>query len=415
MPPTEADRQRVRALRRMKIVATSLLVAAAIVYIIARANEGPTWLGYVEAAAEAAMVGALADWFAVTALFRYPLGIPIPHTAIIPRRKDQIGRSLGEFVQDHFLTKEVLTERLRGAHVGRRFGLWLREPENAERAAGAIADAMRGTIEVLDDRDVQDAIGGLVQRRLEATPVAPLVGRAIDVAVEGGHHERLLDAVLSGLSSFLEDNRATFRSRLDEESPWWVPEPIDDRIFRKLFVGVQTFLSDVRANPNHEVRVAIDARIRRFAERLREDPAMLARGEEVKHELLAHRDVQAWLQSLWGELKQGMLDAAGDPDSELRRRLTTGLAQAGERIVIDPELQAKIDGWVERLAGYVIEHYRGEAAALIATTVERWDSADTSRRIELQVGRDLQFIRINGTVVGGLAGLLIHTISENLL
>ncbi len=415
MPPIDVDVDRVRALRRMKIVATSLLVAAAIVYIVARANEGPTWLGYVEAAAEAAMVGALADWFAVTALFRYPLGIPIPHTAIIPRRKDQIGRSLGEFVQDHFLTKEVLTERLRGAHVGRRFGLWLREPENAERAAGAIADAMRGTVEVLDDRDVQDAIGGLVQRRLEATPVAPLVGRAIDVAVEGGHHERLLDAVLSGLSSFLEDNRATFRARLDEESPWWVPEPIDDRIFRKLFVGVQTFLADVRANPNHEVRVAIDARIRGFAERLREDPAMLARGEEVKRDLLAHRDVQAWLQSLWGELKQGMLDAAGDPHSELRRRVTTGLAQAGERIVIDPELQAKIDGWVERLAGYVIEHYRGEAATLIATTVERWDSADTSRRIELQVGRDLQFIRINGTVVGGLAGLLIHAISENFL
>jgi uncharacterized membrane-anchored protein YjiN (DUF445 family) len=385
----------------MKVVATSLLVAAAIVYVIARANEGPTWLGYVEAAAEAAMVGALADWFAVTALFRYPLGIPIPHTAIIPRRKDQIGRSLGEFVQDHFLTKEVLTERLHGAQIGRRFGLWLREPENAERAAHAVADAMRGTIEVLDDRDVQDAIGGLVQRRLEATPVAPLVGRAIDVAVEGGHHQRLLDAVLSGLSSFLDDNRATFRERLDEESPWWVPEPIDDRIFRKLFVGVQSFLSDVRANPHHDVRTAIDARIRRFAERLREDPAMLARGEEVKHDLLAHRDVQAWLQSLWGELKRG--------------RLTVGLAQAGERIVIDPELQAKLDGWVERLAGYVIENYRGEAAALIATTVERWDSADTSRRIELQVGRDLQFIRINGTVVGGLAGLLIHAISENLL
>src|SRR5262245_39229659 len=212
----------------MKAVALSLLLAAAVVFVVTTRHGGDGWVGYVRAFAEAAMVGALADWFAVTALFRYPLGIPIPHTAIIPRRKDQIGRSLGEFVQDHFLTKEVLTERLRGAHIGRRFGLWLREPENAERAAGAIADAMRGTIEVLDDRDVQDAIGGLVQRRLEATPVAPLVGRAIDVAVEGGHHERLLDAVLSGLSSFLEDNRATFRARLDEESPWWVPEPIDD-------------------------------------------------------------------------------------------------------------------------------------------------------------------------------------------
>jgi uncharacterized membrane-anchored protein YjiN (DUF445 family) len=399
----------------MKVVAASLLVTAAVVYIIARANEGPEWLGYVEAFAEAAMVGALADWFAVTALFRYPLGLPIPHTAIIPRRKDQIGRSLGEFVQDHFLTKEVLTERLHGAHVGRRLGLWLREPENAERAAHAITDAMRGTIEVLDDRDVQDAIGGLVQRRLEATPVAPLVGKAIDVAVEGGHHERLLDAVLSGLSSFLADNRATFRARLDQESPWWVPEPVDDRIFRKLYQGVQSFLADVGGDPQHEVRIAIDGRIRQFAERLRVDPVMLAKGEEVKRDLLAHRDVQAWLQSLWGELKQSMLDAAGDPRSELRRRLTFGLARAGERLVIDAELQAKVDGWVERIAGYVIDNYRGEVAELIATTVERWDSADTSRRIELQVGRDLQFIRINGTVVGGLAGLLIHAISENLL
>jgi uncharacterized membrane-anchored protein YjiN (DUF445 family) len=413
VPVTDLDR--LRALRRMKVVATSLLVAAAVVYIVARANEGPAWLGYVEAFAEAAMVGALADWFAVTALFRYPLGLPIPHTAIIPRRKDQIGRSLGQFVQDYFLTKEVLTERIRGAHIGRRLGLWLGEPVNAERAGEVIVDAMRGTIEVLDDRDVQDAIGGLVQRRLEDTPVAPLIGKAIDVAVEGGHHQRLFDAVLTGLSSFLNDNRAALRTRLEEESPWWIPEPVDERIFRKIFNGVQHFLADVAANPQHEVRIAIDARIRSFAERLREDPVMLAKGEEVKHDLLAHRDVQAWLQSLWGELKQALLDAAADPQSELRRRLTIGLARAGERIIDDQELQAKFDGWIERVAGYVVENYRGEAAALISTTVERWDSADTSRRIELQVGRDLQFIRINGTVVGGLAGLVIHAISVNLL
>jgi uncharacterized membrane-anchored protein YjiN (DUF445 family) len=409
------DRDRLRALRRMKVVATSLLVAAAVVYIVARANEGPAWLGYVEAFAEAAMVGALADWFAVTALFRYPLGLPIPHTAIIPRRKDQIGHSLGQFVQDHFLTKEVLTERIRGAHIGRRLGVWLRQPANAERASEVIVDAMRGTIEVLDDRDVQDAIGGLVQRRLEDTPVAPLLGKAIDVAVEGGHHERLLDAVLTGLSSFLDDNRAALRTRLEEESPWWVPEPVDERIFRKIFNGVQHFLADVADNPQHEFRIAIDARIRTFAQRLRDDPVMLAKGEEVKHDLLAHRDVQAWLQGLWGELKQALLDAAADPRSELRRRFTLGLAQAGARVVEDEELQAKLDGWVERVAGYVVENYRGEAAALISSTVERWDSADTSRRIELQVGRDLQFIRINGTVVGGLAGLAIHAITVNLL
>ena len=165
-----ADAERRRDLRRMKVFATGLLVLAAIVYLVARANEdgAPTWVGYVRAGAEAAMVGALADWFAVTALFRHPLGLPIPHTAIIPRRKDQIGRSLGEFVQGNFLTREVITERLEGVHVGQRLGRWLAVPANAERAAEAVADALRGTIEVLDDRDVQEAIGGLVERRLRA-------------------------------------------------------------------------------------------------------------------------------------------------------------------------------------------------------------------------------------------------------
>ena len=411
-----ADAERRRDLRRMKVFATGLLVLAAVVYLVARANEdgAPSWVGYVRAGAEAAMVGALADWFAVTALFRHPLGLPIPHTAIIPRRKDQIGRSLGEFVQGNFLTHEVIVERLAGVHVGQRLGRWLAVPANAERAAVAVADAMRGTIEVLDDRDVQEAIGGLVERRLRATEVAPLLGKAIDVSVEGGHHERLLDAVLKGVASFLDENRSTMRDRLQQESPWWVPEPIDDRIFKKIFGGVQRFLADVGAEPDHEVRVAIEARVRLLAERLRDDPVMIAKAEEVKHELLSHPEVQAWLQSLWGELKRATLAAADDPASELRHRLREGLIRAGERLSTDLELQAKIDDWVERALAYVVDNYRGEVADLIATTVERWDSADTSRRIELQVGRDLQFIRINGTVVGGLAGLAIHFVGETL-
>ena len=287
-------------------------------------------------------------------------------------------------------------------------------PANARRASAALADAMRGTMEVLDDRDVQDAIGGLVERRLRATEVAPLLGRAVDVSIEGGHHQRLLDAVLKGLAVFLEENRATLRERLTRESPWWVPEPVDDRIFNKIFKGVQSFLADVRAEPDHEVRTAIEDRVRLLAERLRDDPEMIAKAEEVKHELLSHPAVQAWLQSLWGELKRAMLTAADDPQSELRRRLDDGLAQAGQRLATDAELQAKIDDWVERALAYVVENYRGEVADLIATTVERWDGADTARRIELQVGRDLQFIRINGTVVGGLAGLVIHAVGEGL-
>jgi uncharacterized membrane-anchored protein YjiN (DUF445 family) len=400
----------------MKLLATGLLLLAATIFVIARAFEDDqVWVGYVASAAEAAMVGALADWFAVTALFRYPLGIPIPHTAIIPRRKDDIGRSLGQFVQGNFLTPEVIGERLAGAHLAARFGRWLAHPDNAERAAEAVGDALGGVVEVLDDRDVQEALGAAVERRLASTEVAPILGKAIDVAVDGGHHQRMLDGVMRGLSAFLDDNRTMLRDRLDQESPWWLPESIDDRIFNKLFTGVQRFLTDVSESPEHEVRRGIDARIAALADRLRDDPELIAKCESLKLELLEHPDVQAWLQSLWGEVKKAMLASASDPQSDLRRRLVQGLANAGRRLERDAELQAKVDGWIERLALHVVEHYQGEVAGLISSTVERWDAAETGRRIELQVGRDLQFIRINGTVVGGLAGLAIHAVSELLL
>jgi uncharacterized membrane-anchored protein YjiN (DUF445 family) len=406
------DPERARALRRMKGVATGLLVAAAGVFVVARLNEGPTWVGYVEAMAEAAMVGALADWFAVTALFRHPLGLPIPHTAIIPRRKDEIGRSLGDFVEGEFLTREVLDDRLLRAGVGRRLGTWLREPANARRAADGAADALHGVLEVLDDREVQAALERIVEARVRATPAAPLVGRSIELAIEGGHLDRLLDAVLTGLDGFLEDNRHTFRERLEHESPWWIPESIDDRIFVKIDSALHRFIADVRADPRHEVRRTIDARVAAFAARLRTDPALRDHGEQLKEELLAHPDVRAWLASLWEEAKRGLLRAAGEPDGELRERIAAQLVRLGERLAADAELQRKVDDWVARSVGYVVDHYRHEVGDLIATTVEAWDAESTSQKIELQVGRDLQFIRINGTVVGGLAGLAIHGIGQ---
>ncbi len=407
------DEGRARDLRRMKLIATGFFGAAAVVFVVAKIFEDDgSWIGYVRAGSEAAMVGALADWFAVTALFRRPLGLPIPHTAIIPNRKNEIGRSLGEFVQGNFLTREVITERMAGVHVGERLGSWLSEPNNAERAAEAAADAMGGVLEVLDDRDVEEALGSAVERRLEQTEVAPLLGKAIDVAVDGNHHQRMLDGVMKGIGGFLEDNREMLRDRLDHESPWWVPDSIDDRVFAKIFGGVQRFLADVSSSPNHEVRTSINERVVALAAKLRNDPALIAKCEAMKLELLHHPDVQAWLQSLWGELKASMLAASKDPESELRRRMVDGFTNAGVRLTTDREIQAKIDDWVERLVSYVVENYKHEVAGLISSTVERWDSADTSKRIELQVGRDLQFIRINGTVVGGLAGIVIHTVSE---
>jgi uncharacterized membrane-anchored protein YjiN (DUF445 family) len=406
------DADRARDLRRMKVLATGLLVAVAVVFVVVRSvADDDGWAGYVEAFAEAAMVGALADWFAVTALFRHPLGLPIPHTAIIPHRKDQIGASLGQFVQDNFLTKELLDERLQRARVGARLGEWLSHPANAVRASAAVGDVLRGALDVIDDKAISGSIEGIVERRIRATPAAPLVGRAIDLAIEGGHHQRLLDSMITGLAGFMDDNRVTFRERLQTESPWWIPESIDDRIFDKIFAGVHRFLADVGADQDHEVRRSIDTRVAAFAQRMRTDPELIGKGEELKDELLEHPDVRAWIASLWGDVKVSLERAAIDPDSELRRRLTFSLGQIGARLRDDVELQRKVDGWVASAGGYLVDNYRGEVSRMIESTVARWDAESTSRRMELQVGRDLQFIRINGTVVGGLAGVLIHVLT----
>lgn len=407
------DLERQAGMRRMKRLALGLLVFVTIVFLVARALEDDHgWVGYVRAFAEAAMIGALADWFAVTALFRHPLGIPIPHTAIIPNRKDQIGESLGEFVQTNFLTREVLHERLDQAHIGLRLGKWLSEPANAAKAGSAVADGLKGSLEVIDDRDVGAALQTMIERKVRDTPIAPLIGRAIDVGMDGGHHQRLLDATLSGLGNFLDDNRNTFRDRLRTESPWWVPEGIDDRIFEKIYTAVHSFIGDIGRDPDHPMRQSIDERMVAFAERLKTDPGLVAKLEELKGELLEHRDVQAWLQSLWGEVKRSTLIATDDPDSELRRRIDRSLVNLGNRLAAEPELQAKVDDWVRRAAGYVVDHYRGEVSDIISSTVAKWDGKATSERLELQVGRDLQFIRINGTLVGGLAGLAIYTVTQ---
>ena len=409
MDDTLDDAARAHALRRMKGFALLLLGAAAVVFVIGRVNEtGSTGWGYVRAFGEASMVGALADWFAVTALFRHPLGLPIPHTAIIPNRKDEIGRSLGQFVETNFMSPEILSERLAGVQVGRRLGEWLDSPSNAKRASLAVGDVLHGAIDIVDDAQVQQGIEHVVESRVRAVQVAPLLGRTIDLAIEGGHHRRLLDAIFTGLQGFLADNRLTFRKRLEQESPWWVPDRIDDRVFAKIYDGVTHFLVDVGADPEHEVRVSIEARLVSFAERLRDDPTLIAKGEQLKEELLAHPDMRGWMNSLWRDAKRGLLAATADPDSELHHRIEVSLQRLGQRLHNEPELRAKVDAWVAQALGYVIDNYRSEVSKLIEGTIERWDGESTSRRLELQVGRDLQFIRINGTIVGGLAGLLIH-------
>jgi uncharacterized membrane-anchored protein YjiN (DUF445 family) len=398
-----------RQLRRMKAIALAMLVAAAVVFVVAKSFEDrASWIGYVRATAEAAMVGALADWFAVTALFRRPLGLPIPHTAIIPERKNEIGESLGEFVQENFLSTEVIGEKLREAHATERAARWLAKPENADRVGAQASTAVSGLVDVLRDDDVSSLIDQMVSARLATIDVAPIAGRALDVMTESGRHHELFDAGLAGLGRALNERREVLRTKFASESPWWVPEPIDSRVFDKIFNGVQSLIGDVLRDPNHELRAEVDLRLRRLVEELRTSPEMAVKGAELRDELLQHPAVRSWSASLWADLKGSLVRQSADPDSTLRRRMSSSLVSLAETIGADPELQTKVDRWLESAVGYVAEQYRGEVAKLISSTVEKWDPADTSERIELQIGKDLQFIRMNGTVVGGLVGLLLH-------
>lgn len=406
----EADRR--RALNRMKLLATGLLVVAAIVFVIARRSPANTVAGYVEAFAEAAMVGALADWFAVTALFRHPLGLPIPHTAIIPERKDDIGRGLGAFVQGNFLSGPVIAEKIRSVGIAVKVGEYLADPVNARKIGENAGDAVQAAVDALRDEDIAPVVEQMVTDRVQAIPAAPLAARVLEAAMVDGHHQLAIDSLLKGVDGYLDRNVGSLRDRLDQESPWWVPEAIDDRIFEKLVDAVRRFIDEVGGQPDHQVRIHFDERARDLVDRLRSSPEMEARGEDLKAQLLAHPALRTWTSTLWQDLKATLVETSSDPDSDLRARLEVGIVRLGETLQTDPELQAKVDGWVERTATYLLDQYRDEVADLISGTIESWDADDASRRIELQVGRDLQFIRINGTVVGGLVGVIIHALTH---
>ncbi len=405
--------ERLRALRQMKGIAAGLLVLAALVFILCRTvGDGSGAWGYLQATAEASMVGGLADWFAVTALFRHPLGLRIPHTAIIPMKKDLIGEGLAGFVQEHFLTTAIVGERVAAAHVPQRTGAWLADPGHARKVAAEIGNAIGGMASVLEDNELRDAVAMIADKRLRELEAAPLLARVLDAVCDSGQHQKVLTAALKGTMRFLDENRGVFRKRLAEESPEWVPEWVDDRVFARGFTALQAFLADVSSDDGHELRGGYDSQLRKFAERLRTDPVQAAKVEAAKLELLEHPEVRAWLSSLWVRGKSLVVEGAADPDSDLRRGVERLVVRAGETLRDDPAAGAKVDEVLLRVAEHVVTHYADDLVAVISSTVQRWDTDETSRRLELQVGRDLQFIRINGTVVGALAGLAIYTISQ---
>ncbi|MFE4538044.1 DUF445 domain-containing protein [Streptomyces scopuliridis] len=412
---TAADEEKLRGVRRMKTTATGLLLLVALVYVLATwgKNSGlGGWTGYVAAAAEAGMVGALADWFAVTALFRHPLGLPIPHTAIIPNKKDQLGTSLGAFVGENFLSAEVVRNRLRALGIGRRLGTWLAEPDHADRVTAELSTALRGALTVLRDSDVQAVVGEAITRRADAVEIAPGLGKTLDSVVADGAHHRAVDLICARAHDWLVEHGDSVMDAVQGGAPGWTPRFVDRRIGDRVYKELLRFITEMRDMPAHPARGAIDRFLRDFAADLQSDTDTRARVERLKSELLARPEVQDIIASAWASVRAMVMSAAEDDRSELRLRARASLLSLGSRLATDTRLQGKLDGWIEDAAAYVVSTYRGEITSLISDTVASWDAADTSRKIEAHIGRDLQFIRINGTVVGALAGLLIYTVSH---
>ncbi|MFG2834755.1 DUF445 domain-containing protein [Streptomyces zaomyceticus] len=412
---TAADEEKSRGVRRMKTLATSLLLAVAVIYALATWAENAgwgAWTGYVAAAAEAGMVGALADWFAVTALFRHPLGLPIPHTAIIPTKKDQLGASLGQFVGENFLSADVVRGRLAALGIGARLGGWLADPAHADRVTAEASTALRGALTVLRDADVQAVVGEAITRRAEAAEIAPGLGKTLEKIVSDGAHRRAVDLVCTRAHDWLVTHGESVMDAVQGGAPGWTPRFVDKRIGERVYKELLRFVTEMRDMPGHPARGAIDRFLTDFAADLQADTDTRARVERLKSDLLARPEVQDIIASAWSSIRNLIIAAAEDDRSQLRLRARASLISLGKRLSTDARLQSKVEGWAEDAAAYVVTTYRGEITSLITDTVAGWDATQTSKKIEANIGRDLQFIRINGTVVGAMAGLLIYTVSH---
>ncbi len=411
-----ADAERRIGLRRMKIVALGFLIGASAVFLGCRWAQAEgvahAWVGYVAAAAEAGMVGALADWFAVTALFKHPLGIPIPHTAIIERKKDQLGEGLGTFVRENFLSPPVVETKIREAEVPSRLGKWLSEPPHAQRVAAETSTVLRVLVELLRDEDVQQVIDRMIVRRVAEPQWGPPVGRVLSTLLAENRQEALIQLLADRAFQWSLNAGEIIQRVVERDSPTWSPRFVDHLVGDRIHRELMDFTDKVRRNPDHELRRSATRFLFEFADDLQNDAATIARAEAVKEQLMARDEITNAAATAWKTLKRLVLEGVDDPSSALRSRIADSVVRIGESLRDNADLREKVDNWIVRAAQHLVSQYGVEITAIITETIERWDAQEASRRIELHVGRDLQFIRINGTVVGALAGLVIYTIAQ---
>lgn len=383
-----------------------------LVYVASRwaqAHGGPAWLGFVRAFTEAAMVGAIADWFAVTALFRHPFGLPIPHTAIIPRNKDKLGSVLGQFIAKNFLTTDALSDKLRSIDVAGHMAQWLAVPGHARQISIRIGGGVPAVFDALGDEHIRPLIRQGFVQSLRAIDLAPVAGKLLGVLVANRRHQALFDELLELAANFLHTNHRTIRAKLSARSKWWWPRFLDEQLYHKIIDGIEETLMDLR-DPRHQWRDQFNAAITTYVERLSSGETHRERAEAIKEELLSNPVVLRYVDSVWSDVREHIRADASDPQGTLSSALERTLRALGERLTNDTEMRATVNQWVESLAVHQLVPQRDKIGAFFAGVVQHWDSDTVVAKLELLVGSDLQFVRINGTVVGGLVGLAIHTL-----
>ena len=402
--------------RRMRVVATGLLVAMAALFLISRqlAPLHPAW-GYVLAFAEAAMVGGLADWFAVTALFRHPLGLPIPHTAIIPENKDRIADTMAQFLRENFLTPQVVARRLANLNLAGSAGDWLADPVRggSSRLRDGAAEMLAQVLESLDPDRLGTQVRGGLFRQLERLELSPLLGQMLGTMIADRRHLPVIESLVRWTGLTLEDNEELVRELIHRRANAvlrWTG--LDERLASSVIDGLYKLLAEVIVDPDHPLRAKIEEGLAKLAQDLQHDPELRERVERTKRELIGNPAVSAWWQGVWERLRTGLLARLRRPAGEGSGQLGEALAEMGRHLRDDPALQYQINRLARRTLVGVAVRYGDQIVRLVSETVKRWDAATVTGRIEGAVGRDLQFIRINGTLVGGLVGVLIHVLDQ---
>ncbi|WP_229487910.1 DUF445 domain-containing protein [Pseudoduganella lutea] len=398
-------------LRRIRRIATSLLAAMAAVFVAARLLQPDyPWLGFVAAFAEAAMVGGLADWFAVTALFRHPLGLPIPHTAIIPRNKDRIGANIAEFLEHNFITPDVVRNELKDVDLAGIGARWLADDANNRAVAERIVGTIPAVLNMIEDRDAAAFFGGTLASGMKDVKLAPLTGQVLSVLVANGQHIRLLQKVLGLVGSALEENRGYIRQKVHDHSPKWMPKMVDEKFYERLMDGIQSILDDM-ADENGAWRERFHTAIMELIEKLEESPEYEARLRGLLARGITHPLFREYVAGVWADIRGRLLAASESPESRLLLRTQGALRIFSTALEKNDTVRTKLNEWLKSFATEAIVERRSLIVAVVRKVIDKWDAETISAKLETQVGSDLQFIRINGTLVGGVVGVLLYAIS----